>query len=177
MPMIIGRSLTPFNSRGDCGASADSDAPAATTTRAGRCRMSVLTAPRDRALLMPEGDDRIDPRCPSGWLQTGSQADGSENEDDQRERGRIGAARLDEQDLEKTTDANRPCETEHQAERQGHERPSPEQPQHLPRLRAERHPYADLAGPLRDRIRGDRIETDRRQQQREAGKSDEHRSE
>lgn len=53
MGMIIGRSPMPLNSRGHCGPSADVRRSAAvTTTHAGRCRMSVETAPilaRDRS--------------------------------------------------------------------------------------------------------------------------------
>src|SRR5215510_14186524 len=58
MPMIIGRSLTPFNSRGDCGASADSDVPCRDDNSRGevqnvradssaKSRMSVTIARRD----------------------------------------------------------------------------------------------------------------------------------
>src|SRR5258708_3477509 len=117
--------------------------------------------------IIPQGHEWIDAGRAAGGDQAGADCDERQDERDRREGRRVGRRHLHEQGREHPAHTKRRREPEAHPQPELPQPPLQDQPRHLAALGAERHPHADFRRPLRDRIRHDGVEADRRHHERD----------
>src|SRR5437870_2290555 len=126
---------------------------------------------------MSECRDGVEPRGLPRRPQARYDRDYHQEHSGRHQRHRIGRTGLEQLISEQPPNAERSAQPERQTEGQVNQPAPQNQPAHLLRLCAERHPQADFLSALRHRICSDREQSDGRQHNGDAGEDREHRSE
>ena len=121
------------------------------------------TVSRSDRLFIPQRHQRIQPRCPSGRPVAGGHGDRNQQHRNRDQRHRIRWTGLDQQTCSNWPTPKAPAKPIDRP-MASCTKPRRTISHHTCGLRSKRHTDADLLCPLRDRVRGDRVQADRRQQ-------------